>query len=270
MVDFIRKILPRKLSHAVVRFRNAMFHVLTYFMFRKAPRFGRWLIRNRTMAALPPGYDVDVHFKPRYNPWDQRMCLVLDNDLFEKVKQGRAEVVTDTIDHVDETGIVLSSGARLDADIIVTATGLQLQALGGIRVFVDGEEIDPTDRFVYKEFLIEDLPNIAWCIGYTNASWTLRADMTAKAFAKLLAYMDSHGYTHAYPHRGDEPIAEKPAFDLQANYIKRAPHALPRSGTRRPWNVRHNYVLDVIDHRFDRIEESMVFGRAAVRAVTSA
>lgn len=198
------------------------------------------------------------------------MCLVLDNDLFEKVKQGRAEVVTDTIDHVDETGIVLSSGARLDADIIVTATGLQLQALGGIRVFVDGDEIDPTDRFVYKEYLIEDLPNIAWCIGYTNASWTLRADMTAKAFAKLLAYMTSHGYTHAYPHRGDAPISEKPAFDLQANYIKRAPHALPRSGTRRPWNVRHNYVLDVIDHRFDRIEESMMFGRAAVRAVTSA
>lgn len=270
MVDFIRKILPRKLSHAVVRIRNAMFHVLTYFMFRKAPRFGRWLIRNRTMAALPPGYDVDLHFKPKYNPWDQRMCLVLDNDLFEKVKQGRAEVVTDTIDHVDETGIVLSSGARLDADVIVTATGLALQALGGIRVFVDGEEIDPTDRFVYKEYLIEDLPNIAWCIGYTNASWTLRADMTAKAFAKLLAYMDSHGYTHAYPHRGDAPIPEKPAFDLQANYIKRAPHALPRSGTRRPWNVRHNYVLDVIDHRFDRIEESMMFGRAAVRAVTSA
>ena len=270
MVDAIRKILPRKLSHAVVRFRNAMFHVLTYFMFRKAPTFGRWLIRNRTIAALPPGYDVDLHFKPRYNPWDQRMCLVLDNDLFEKVKQGRAEVVTDTIDHVDETGVVLSSGARLDADVIVTATGLQLQALGGIRVLVDGEEIDPTDRFVYKEYLIEDLPNIAWCIGYTNASWTLRADMTAKAFAKLLAYMDSHGYTHAYPHRGDAPISEKPAFDLQANYIKRAPHALPRSGTRRPWNVRHNYVLDVIDHRFDRIEESMVFGRAAVRAVTSA
>ncbi len=270
MVDAIRKILPRKLSHAVVRFRNAMFHVLTYFMFRKAPRFGRWLIRNRTIAALPPGYDVDLHFKPRYNPWDQRMCLVLDNDLFENVKQGRAAVVTDTIDHVDETGIVLSSGGRLDADVIVTATGLQLQALGGIRVFVDGEEIDPTDRFVYKEYLIEDLPNIAWCIGYTNASWTLRADMTAKAFAKLVAYMDSHGYTHAYPHRGDAPISEKPAFDLQANYIKRAPHALPRSGTRRPWNVRHNYVLDVIDHRFDRIEESMVFGRAAVRAVTSA
>ncbi len=198
MVDFIRRVLPRKLSHSVVRVRNAAFHILTYFMFRKAPKFGRKLIRNRTKAALPVGYDVDLHFRPKYDPWDQRMCLILDHDLFERIKQGRAEVVTDTIDHVDETGIVLASGARLDADVIVTATGgLQLQALGGIRLFIDDTEVDPTDRFVYKEYLLEDVPNMAWCIGYTNASWTLRADMTAKAVAKLLAYMDARGYTHA-------------------------------------------------------------------------
>ncbi|MGD9618424.1 MAG: flavin-containing monooxygenase [Mycolicibacterium sp.] len=265
MVDFIRKMLPSRVSHSVVRFRNAMFHILTYFMFRKAPRFGRRLIRSKTIAALPEGYQVDLHFKPKYDPWDQRMCLVLDHDLFDRISEGRAEVVTGTIDHIDEKGIVLTSGDRVDADVIVTATGLQLQALGGIRILIDGTEVNPTDRFVYKEYLIEDVPNMAWCIGYTNASWTLRADMTAKAFAKLLAYMDVHGYTHAYPHRGDVPIEEKPAFDLQAGYVKRSPHALPKSGTRRPWNVRHNYVLDVIDHRFDRIEESMVFGRAAIR-----
>ncbi len=270
MVDFIRKLLPPSLSHTVVRFRNAMFHVLTYFMFRKAPRFGRRLIRSKTMAALPEGYDVDLHFKPRYDPWDQRMCLILDHDLFNQISEGRAEVATGNIDHVDKTGIVLTSGARVDADVIVTATGLQLQALGGIRIIVDGAEVNPCDRFVYKEYLIEDVPNMAWCIGYTNASWTLRADMTAKAFAKLLAYMDARGYTHAYPHRGSEPIAEKPAFDLQAGYIKRSPHALPKSGTHRPWNVRHNYVLDIIDHRFDRIEESMVFGRATARESRSA
>jgi len=265
MVDLIRKIVPPKISHSLVRFRNAAFHVLTYFMLRKAPRFGRRLIRSKTMAALPQGYDVDLHFKPKYDPWDQRMCLILDHDLFNQISSGRAEVTTDNIDHVDEKGIVLTSGARVDADVIVTATGLQLQALGGIRLVIDGVEVDPTDRFAYKEYLIEDVPNVAWCIGYTNASWTLRADMTAKAFAKLLAYMDAHGYTYAYPHRGDAPIVEKPAFDLQAGYIKRSPHALPKSGTHRPWNVRHNYVLDVIDHRFDRIEESMVFGRAAAR-----
>jgi cation diffusion facilitator CzcD-associated flavoprotein CzcO len=258
--------LPRKLSHQVVRLRNAAFSVLSYFMFRKAPKFGRWLIRNRTIAALPEGYDVDLHFKPRYEPWDQRMCLVLDGDLFDHISDGRADVVTDHVDHVDATGIVLKSGNRVDADVIVTATGLQLQALGGITITVDGAEITPTDRFVYKEYLLEDVPNMAWCIGYTNASWTLRADMTARAVAKLLAYMDAHGYTHAYPHLGGVPMREKPTFDLKANYIQRAPHALPKSGIHRPWNVRHNYVLDVIDHRFDRIEESMVFGRAAVPA----
>lgn len=263
MVQGIRKILPRKLSHQVVRFRNAMIHVLMYFVFRKAPTFGRWLIRNRTIAALPEGYPVDVHFKPRYNPWDQRMCLVLDKDLFAHISTGRAEVVTDHIDHVDGEGIVLSSGDRVDADVIVTATGLQLQALGGVTLRIDGAEVKPTERFVYKEFLLEDVPNMAWCIGYTNASWTLRADMTARAVAKLLAYMDSRGYTHAYPHKGAVPMAEKRTWDLEAGYIQRSEHALPRSGTKRPWHVRHNYVLDVIDHRFDRIEESMVFGRAA-------
>ena len=173
------------------------------------------------------------------------MCLVLDRDLFEHIGEGRAEVVTDHVDHVDATGIVLKSGKRIDADVIVTATGLQLQALGGITIVVDGAEITPTDRFVYKEYLLEDVPNMAWCIGYTNASWTLRADMTARAVAKLLAYMDSHGYTHAYPHLGGVPMEEKPTFDLKAGYIQRAPHALPKSGTHRPWNVRHNYVLDI-------------------------
>ena len=259
--EAVRKVLPRKISHQVVRFRNAWMHYLFYVFFRTLPKVGRKLIRHNTIAALPAGYPVDVHFKPRYNPWDQRMCLVLDGDLFEDISAGRAAVVTDHIDHVDADGIVLASGARLDADIIVTATGLQLLALGGIEIKVDGAKVDPTDRFVYKEYLLDGVPNMAWCIGYTNASWTLRADMTARAVAKLLAYMDSHGYTHAYPHLGSVTMPEKPTFDLQAGYVQRALHALPKSGTRRPWKVRHNYALDAFEHRFDRIEESMVFGR---------
>jgi len=168
---------------------------------------------------------------------------------------------------VDATGIVLESGGRIDADVIVTATGLQLQALGGVGLSLDGEELNPTDRFVYKEYLLEDVPNMAWCIGYTNASWTLRADMTARAVARLLAYMGTHGYTHAYPHLGGTPMKETRTFDLDAGYVKRNPHALPRSGSRRPWHVRHNYLLDIIDHRFDRIEESMVFGRVQAPVV---
>jgi cation diffusion facilitator CzcD-associated flavoprotein CzcO len=268
MVQRIRKILPRKAAHHVVRFRNAAVQMLLFLGSRKAPSFARRLIRRRNAAALPPGYPVDVHFNPRYNPWDQRMCFVLDGDLFELISEGRVDVVTDHVEQVDAHGIVLRSGERVDADIIVTATGLQLQALGGVALSIDGIEVDPTDRFVYKEFLLEDVPNVAWCIGYTNASWTLRADMTARAVAKLLAYLAFHGYTHAYPHKGPAPMPEKRTWNLQAGYILRSEHALPRSGTKRPWHVRHNYVLDAIDHRFDRIDESMVFGRAP--AVTPA
>ena len=172
-------------------------------------------------------------------------------------------MVTDHIDHFDSTGIVLKSGAHLDADIIVTATGLQLQALGGVTVSIDGGEIKPQDRFVYKAHMLEDVPNLFWCVGYTNSSWTLRTDMTARATAKLLAHMKSRGYTHAYPHLGGEPMKEKPAWDIQAGYVLRSLHALPKSGTKRPWNVRQNYFADAIDYRFDRIEEAMVFGRAA-------
>ena len=261
-----RKLLPRRPSHLAIRMCSALTEAMFFFLSRKAPGFVRWLLRQVAIKNLPAGYDVDIHFRPRYNPWDQRMCLIPDADLYCAVRAGCAEVVTDQIDHVDATGVALESGGHLDADIIVTATGLQLQALGGATISVDGVEIDHRDRFVYKAHMLEDVPNLFWCVGYTNASWTLRADITARATAKLLAHMASHGYTHAYPHRGNEPMDVKPSWDIQANYVKRSWHALPKSGTKRPWNVRQNYLADAIDYRFDRIEEAMVFGRVADRA----
>jgi cation diffusion facilitator CzcD-associated flavoprotein CzcO len=259
--DLLRKILPRKVAHSIIRQRSALLEGLIWFLARKTPGFVKWLIRQGAVRNLPAGYDVDTHFKPRYNPWDQRLCLIPDADLYVAIGEGRAEVVTDHIDHFDATGIALKSGDHLDADVVVTATGLQLQALGGVAVSMDGAEIKPQDRFVYKAHMLEDVPNLFWCVGYTNASWTLRADMTARATAKLLDHMASHGYTHAYPHLAGEPMPEKPAWDIQAGYVLRAPHALPKSGIKRPWNVRQNYFADAIDYRFDRITEAMVFGR---------
>ena len=270
LVQAIRKVLPLRLANKAVRLYATAFTVMTYVVARKAPRFSRWLMRALAKQALPEDYPVDIHFKPRYDPWDQRLCLILENDLYTAVGDGRADVVTDHIDHFDANGIVLRSGKRIDADVVITATGLQLQALGGVAISIDGAEVKPQDRFVYKEHMLEDIPNMAWCVGYINASWTLRADLTARAVAKLLSYMDSHGYTHAYPHLGDKPMPEKPAWNINAGYVQRAGHVLPKSGTHRPWNVRHNYVLDAIDHRFDRIEESMVFGRSQVKAEQSA
>ena len=258
----VRKVLPRRVAHPFARQSNALMEGVIWFLARKTPGFVKWWIRQIAVHYLPKGYDVDTHFKPRYNPWDQRLCLIPDGDLYTAIGEGRAEVVTDHIDHFDSTGIALKSGAHLDADIVVTATGLQLQALGGVTVSIDGAEIKPQDRFVYKAHMLEDVPNLFWCVGYTNASWTLRADMTARATAKLLVHMNSHGYTHAYPHLDGEPMPEKPAWDIQAGYVLRAPHALPKSGIKRPWNVRQNYFADAIDYRFDRVEEAMVFGRA--------
>ncbi|WP_193043791.1 flavin-containing monooxygenase [Mycolicibacterium baixiangningiae] len=270
VVQAIRKVVPARLAFHLVRFYNLAFIVSTYALSRKAPGAVRWFVRNQAAKTLPEGYPVDVHFKPRYGPWDQRMCLSLDDDLYTAIADGRADVVTDHIETFDEHGIVLRSGQRIDAEVIVTATGLQLQALGGVALSIDGAEFKPQDRFVYKEHMLEEVPNLAWCVGYINASWTLRADLTARAFARLVAFMDDHGYTHAFPHLGDKPMAEKPAWNINAGYVARAPHALPKSGTQRPWNVRHNYVLDAIDHRFDRIEESMVFGRVpADRAISA-
>ncbi|MBV9353551.1 MAG: NAD(P)/FAD-dependent oxidoreductase [Mycobacterium sp.] len=260
--DALRKVLPRRVAHLVIRQLKALLEGAIWFFARKTPGFMKWWIRRIAISNLPDGYDVDTHFKPRYNPWDQRLCLIPDADLYVAISEGRAEVVTDHIDHFDATGIVLKSGAHLDADIIVTATGLQLQALGGVTLSIDGADIKPQDRFVYKAHMLEDVPNLFWCVGYTNASWTLRADMTARATAKILAHMQLRGYTHAYPHRVGEPMPEKPSWDIQAGYVLRSLHALPKSGTKRPWNVRQNYFADAVDYRFDRVEEAMVFGRA--------
>ncbi|MBO0879555.1 MAG: NAD(P)/FAD-dependent oxidoreductase, partial [Mycobacterium sp.] len=180
------------------------------------------------------------------------------------ISDGTVDVVTDHIDYLDARGIVLTSGRHLDADVIVTATGLQLQALGGVDISVDGEKINPHDRFVYKRHLLEDVPNLAWCVGYINSSWTLGADMTARSVAKLLEHMNSHGYTHAYPHLGDTDMAQQPTLNLQAGYVLRALDVLPKSGTRRPWMVSHDLLRDVLDDRLRPSDQEMVFGRVTL------
>ena len=260
----LRTVMPNKASYTIIRTIALIFEKVLWVIARGFPSAVRKFVRWQNVSRLPKGYPVDVDFKPSYNPWDERMCLVADGDVFEEISKGRLEVVTDHIDHFDPSGIVCKSGRHLDADIVVTATGLQLQALGGVRVSVDGTEVKPQERFSYKAHMLDDVPNLFWCIGYTNASWTLRADMTARATAKLLDYMDAGGYTHAYPHLGGEPIAEKPTWDLQAGYVQRSLHALPKSGAKRPWVVRQDFLADAIDFRFlDKIEEDMVFGRVA-------
>lgn len=260
----IRNILPRRAAHWIIRWRNALVTVLLWQVSRRAPELMKRWLRRIAERNLPSGYDIDTHFRPPYNPWDQRLCMLVGADLYKAISDGAVDVVTDHIDHMDASGIVLKSGRHLDADVIVTATGLQLQALGGVGISVDGEKIDPHDRFVYKRHLLEDIPNMAWCVGYVNSSWTLGADITARSVAKLLEHMNSRGYTHAYPHLGDIDMAEQPTLNLQAGYVLRALDVLPKSGTRRPWKVSHDFLRDVLDKRLRLIGEEMVFGRASV------
>jgi len=259
------RVLPRRMAHWIIRWRNAFVGVLLWELSRRAPELVKRRLRRLAERHLPPDYDIDTHFTPPYNPWDQRMCFIVGADLYKAISDGSVDVVTDHVDHVEADGIVCKSGRRLDADVIVTATGLRLQALGGVTVSLDGEKIDPHDRFVYKRHMLDDVPNMAWCVGYTNASWTLGADLTAQSVAKLLAYMNSHGYTHAYPHLGDTDMPEQPTFNLQAGYVLRALDVLPKSGTRRPWVVSHTFLRDVLDHRLRPIEDQMVFGCASLK-----
>ena len=270
-----KRLLPDTLAHSALRWRNALLMVGSYQLCRRAPNAARKVFRAMTKAQLPRGYDVDKHFDPTYAPWDQRLCVVPDGDLFKAIRSGRATVVTDRIAEVTTDGIRVESGETIPADIIVTATGLQLQAFGGIELSLDGKPFQASDKFVYKGHMLEDVPNVAWCIGYTNASWTLKADMTAQAVAKLLVYMRSHGYTHAVPDRQGKPVGSRPVVDLASGYVTRSLNELPKSGTERPWSVRQNYILDRIDARFDDLTESMTFGRtvptrAAEREATDA
>jgi len=263
----LRKLLPNKTSYRIVRTVALSWEKFTWVFARGLPAGMKKLVRWQNTKLLPSGYPVERDFKPRYNPWDQRLCLVADGDVFEAIGEGTLEVVTDRIDHVDRSGIVCESGRHIDADIVVKATGLNLLALGGVRITVDGAEVKPQERFSYKAHMLEDVPNLIWCIGYTNASWTLRADITARATVKLMQYMRENGYTHAYPHPSGAPMAEKPTWDLQASYVLRNSHALPKSATKRPWVVRQDFLADAVDYRFrDRIDEDMVFGRVRTQA----
>jgi cation diffusion facilitator CzcD-associated flavoprotein CzcO len=266
----MRKVLPRKFALWIVRWRMALLGSFLWAVARKAPQFSKRMLRRMAQGKLPPGYDIDTHFTPPYNPWDQRLCFVVDSDLYKAISAGYVEIVTDHVDHMDSTGIELQSGRHLDADVIITATGIQLQSFGGVRISVDGEKIAPHDRFVFRRHLLEDVPNSAWCFGYTNASWTLGADLTARSVANLLAYMDSHGYTHAYPHLGEVDMPEQPAFNLQSGYVLRSLDVMPKSGTRRPWALTHNFLRDVLGRPFESIEKSMVFGRATTPSAASA
>lgn len=265
---WIQRLLPKQWAHDVIRYRNALVTLSIYLFARRFPRASRKLLRQIAIRHLPKGYDVDTHFRPRYEPWDERLCIIPDADFYKALGTERAQVVTDQIDRFTPGGIKLVSGTELPADIIVTATGLELLAFGGARLSIDGVEFKPHEKFAYRGYMLSDVPNLAWSIGYTNASWTLRVDLTSKAVGDLIAYMRAHGYTSAAPTIGSATLPEHMLFALDSGYVRRGAVALPKSSNQAPWQVRHNLVLDAIDSRRYDVTEAMEFHTVADPAPT--
>jgi monooxygenase len=255
-------LLGTRRGYAVTRWKNVLTMTLFYKLSRRRPAMIRDWLRKLTIKQLPAGYDVGTHFNPAYNPWDQRLCLVPDGDLFKAISKGRASVVTDRITKFTERGLQLESGDVLEADIVVTATGLQLLALGGVQLIVDGQPVRLPETMAYKGMMLSDVPNFAFTIGYTNASWTLKADLVSEYTCRLLAYMDSRGYDTCVPVNGDSDVTEGPLIDFSAGYVLRSIDQFPRAGSRAPWRLGMSYAHDVITLRYGKINDgAMRFSR---------
>ena len=257
----LRRFLPDRARYAVVRWKNVLTQMAFYQLSRRAPDFSRKLIRRGVERQLPPGYDIDRDFEPRYDPWDERVCLVPGGDLFEAIGSGRAEVATDTIETFTEKGIELASGRELEADVIITATGLNLLVLGGIAISVDGEEKRPSDLVGYKGAMFGGVPNLAIALGYTNASFTLKCDLVSQYVCRLLNHMDAHGYRVATPREPDPSQPREPLIDLKSGYVLRSIDQLPKQGARQPWRLHQNYARDIRLFKHGPIDDEIDFSR---------
>ena len=259
VANWLRAKLPSKAAYGVTRWKNVAMGMFFYRMTRKKPEKVKAQLLDMVRGHLGPDFDVATHFTPSYNPWDQRLCLVPDADLFASIKGGRAEVVTDTIERFTATGIRLHSGRELPADVIVTATGLRVQMLSGAALSVDGAPVRVGDKLQYKGMMFDDVPNLSFTFGYTNASWTLKADLVAMYVCRLLGTMTKRGLRQATPRIGEDGVEAEPFVDFSSGYIQRALGELPKQGLKKPWRLNQNYALDVMALKFGSVDDSMEF-----------
>jgi cation diffusion facilitator CzcD-associated flavoprotein CzcO len=261
----LRRVLPARVAYGITRWKNVLLTLWLYRFCRRNPKRARELINKWLSNELGPDFDLSTHFNPRYNPWEQRMCLVPDSDLFQAMRQGRASVVTDQIETFTEKGLKLRSGAELEADIIVTATGLNLKLLGGLEATVDGARVDFAKTFAYKGMMFSDVPNLALAVGYTNASWTLKAELICRYVCRLLNHMTSTGTRQCTPRLRDPILAESPFLDLTSGYVQRSMHMFPKQGTKIPWKLHQNYARDLLMLRRGSVDDGvMEFSNPAI------
>jgi monooxygenase len=247
--------VPPKLLYPALRWKNVLMAMLSFQLSRRAPKVMKALLRKGVLAQLPADFDVDTHFAPRYDPWDQRMCFVPDGDLFTSLRSGRASIVTGAVDRFTPGGLRMQSGEELPADIIVTATGLNLRMLGGVLPTVDGEALVPNETMAYRGLMLEGVPNFAFALGYTNASWTLKCDLCTEYVCRLLNHMDANGHAIAMPLAPPPSEPREPIIDLQSGYVLRSIEMLPKQGSRTPWRLHQNYPLDIVMLRRGPIED---------------
>jgi monooxygenase len=252
----LNKMFPIRLTYFLIRWKNIFRTSLGFYLSRKYPERVKDRLINLVREELGNDYDVEKHFTPRYNPWDQRMCLVPDSDLFNSIKSGKASVVTDHIDHFTENGILVKSGEHLEADIIVTATGIELNALNDIEVSVNNEKVEPHNRLSYKGMMLSGVPNLAFSFGYVNASWTLRADLTCEYVCRLLNRMDRLGVDTCIPEEDPTAIVDDEYIDFSSGYVQRALDKLPKQGKKAPWRNYQNYLKDIFLVRIFSIKDS--------------
>jgi monooxygenase len=260
----LRGLLPQRLIHAVVRWKQVLLGLYFFNVCRRNPERAKKLLLAGVRAGLGNDAVIAPHFLPRYNPWEQRLCLLPDGDLFRAMRDGRVSVVTDEIERFTETGVALRSGATVAADLIVTATGLELQAFGGIALDVDGQTVDPARHFNYKGVMFSDVPNFASCFGYANASWTLKADLVCRYVCRLLNHMQRHGFVQCTPRNDDPQVSGLPWIDFSSGYLQRSLARFPKQGTRAPWRLQQNYLRDLFALRFGRVDDPELHFRGAV------
>lgn len=250
------EMLPSNIMYNINRTAHVGISILQYQLSRKQPNMMRNFFINNAKKQLPSDYDVQAHFTPKYNPWDERLCAVPNGDLFKAIRKGKASVETDQIDTFTKDGILLKSGKELKADIIITATGLEVQMLGGIKAYIDGKAYNPSDAILYKGMMIKDIPNFVFVFGYTNASWTLRADLVSTYFCRLINETEKSG-KKVFVAKSDKKIEKLPMFDFQPGYIKRAMDAgiLPSQGKKAPWSIKQNYLTDLVELNFGSLKD---------------
>lgn len=243
LANWMNDKLPQKLAYKFTRWKKIRIGQFFYKASRKYPKFMKGLMLKGVQKEMGDDYD-SKHFTPRYNPWDQRICLAPDSDFFESIKSDKADIVTDTIESITQNGIQLSSGQHLDADIIISATGLELKFLGGLEVTVDGEAIDFAKTVAYKGMMFSDVPNLTLAFGYTNASWTLKCDLSNSYFCRLINYMEQHGYTKCVPIQNDPHLNLETFVDFTSSYFMRHIEDLPKQGDKEPWKLKQDYYVD--------------------------